>query len=152
MEFLELSSPDEYFQAFRREYIKEKLFTEDGLRVKFRSDRFAHDFYTCSGKDCFEHRHDWKCDKDKFDLSRAKRMLWIGRLIRGDCAADVRRQIDQYSRKEMRIYIYEEDDQDPFAVVLRRINDESYAFSTAFCPKKHWIEKIEKTTKKITIK
>lgn len=66
--FICYTTPAEYKQHYERYYCREKIFTFDNIRVRFRSEQFAHAFYESSAK------NGWK---DSFSWERAKRINWI---------------------------------------------------------------------------
>lgn len=68
-ELLILSSEAEYKNYYIREYCNKELYTHDGLRVKFRPERFEHAFY--------KSRSRRRKDKSIFSWERAERMNWI---------------------------------------------------------------------------
>lgn len=66
--FVHYDTPAEYKQYYIKHYCREKIFTFDGVRVKFEQSQFAHAFYEASKKDG---------KKDNFSLERARRIDWI---------------------------------------------------------------------------
>ena len=65
---LHLEKVEDYRRYYISNYCCEKIFTFDSIRVRFRSEQFAHAFYESSAK------NGWK---DGFSWERAKRINWI---------------------------------------------------------------------------
>lgn len=66
--FVKYATPDEYRVHFERVYCCGPITTFDGIAVRFRKDKFAHDFYESSKRDK---------TKDRFSWKRAERIDWI---------------------------------------------------------------------------
>lgn len=65
---LYLNSIEEYKEYFYLHYCKEPVITFDGYQVRFRKERFTHDFYESSRK---------TGEKTFFSKKRSHRMNWI---------------------------------------------------------------------------
>jgi len=62
------ATPDEYRAHFEQVYCRGPITTFDGIAVRFRKGKFAHDFYESSKRDE---------TKDRFSWKRAERIDWI---------------------------------------------------------------------------
>jgi len=62
------ATPDQYRDHFERVYCRGPITTFDGIAVRFRKGKFAHDFYESSKRDKIKDRFSWK---------RAERIDWI---------------------------------------------------------------------------
>lgn len=66
--FVKYKTPDDYRVHFERIYCCGPIITFDGIAVRFRKCKFAHDFYESSKRDK---------NKDLFSWKRAERIDWI---------------------------------------------------------------------------
>lgn len=72
-ELLILNSETDYKTYYINEYCNKENYTHDGLRVKFRPERFEHAFYESKSRK--------KKDKSIFSWDRATRMNWIKKAL-----------------------------------------------------------------------
>lgn len=71
--FLELSNEEDYRKEFKSTYCSRKILTHSGIEVLFHEDMFDHAF--------FKNRNRRNRDKSVFCYERARRILWIEKVL-----------------------------------------------------------------------
>jgi len=112
---------DEYRSHFERVYCKGPITTFDGIAVRFRKNRFDHDFYESSQRNQ---------KKDIFSIQRAERIDWIKVALK-DSNAELHvgwdRKKKQYDHSH-RIALVSGD----YIVVIRLVSNQKAQFVTAY--------------------
>lgn len=93
-----------YRDYYNDNYVKAKVFTFDGIEVKFFPNRFYDAF--------FESESRRERDKSRFSEERAKRMNWIGTVL-NDAKMELYRRIE-----DERVYRIALHSQESYAVII----------------------------------
>ncbi|MEK6452633.1 hypothetical protein [Caldifermentibacillus hisashii] len=122
-ELLVLGSEAEYKSYYIREYCNQEIYTHDGIRVKFRPERFEHAF--------FESKSRKRSDKSIFSWKRAERISWIKKVLTDKeltiyAGWDKKRKKYDHSRRVCLVT------PDGYVVVVRYQNPHTAIFVTAF--------------------
>ena len=119
---LNLKDSSAYRDYYLKNYCNKRIFTFDGIPVKFFPEKFEHAFYRDSARGVH--------DKANFNIDRAKRMDWI-KAVLSDRKAEL--YLRQMSESTMRRIAIVPTSGYPYAVIIHfdRLNSPVAKFWTA---------------------
>lgn len=119
-----------------------ELDTHDGCKVIFFDDRFEHSFFT--SKD----GHYSSLEKNSFSKDRAKRVRWIGPILRGEIEDVVWYNYPDYGRRDSdgririkRLYVLWDEN---YIIWLEPRKDNDWKFSSAYTVPTSYIRRLVK--------
>lgn len=123
--FLVLNTEEEYREKFKSTYCSRKILTHSGIEVLFHEDMFDHAF--------FKNRNRRNRDKSLFCTERAKRIMWIEKVLMDDKLIiykgwnNSKRRYEDSSRTTLVT-------PDGYVVVIKLTGTNKARFVTAFIP------------------